>query len=249
MELNWTTFVLELFNFLVLVWLLKHFLYQPVKAVVVKRRATIEEQLNEARVLQEEAEALSEQYENRLVDWEREREAARQELHREIETERSHRHAGLIEELEAERNKRMVLAERQLQEQQRQNERQALEQGARFVSRLLEAVASDAVQDMLFEHLLQELQHLPPAQLDALRSVTNSGREVTVVVVSAYPLSETQQQQLREQIGSRVPHPLSYEFHEDRKLIAGLHLTVGPWVIHANLHDELKTFAAIAYEH
>ena len=34
-----------------------------------------------------------------------------------------------------------------------------------------------------------------------------------------------------------------------RALIAGLRVTVGPWVIQANLHDELKTFAAIAHEH
>jgi F-type H+-transporting ATPase subunit b len=69
-----------------------------------------------------------------------------------------------------------------------------------------------------------------------------------VEIKSAYPLSEIQQQQLREQIAARVPHHLQCEFHEDRKLVAGLRLTVGPWVMHANLHDELKTFAAIAYE-
>jgi F-type H+-transporting ATPase subunit b len=188
------------------------------------------------------------QYENRLADWEQEREEARQQLYREMENERERLHAGLEQEMEAERQKEAVLAERQLEEQQRQNEVQALEQGARFVARLLEAVASPEVQDRLFEHMLQELEQLPPAQRDALQSVADSSQPLLAEVVSAFPLSEAQQRQLREQIAARVPQRLQCEFHEDRKLIAGLRLTVGPWVMHANLHDELKTFAAIAYE-
>ena len=155
--------------------------------------------------------------------------------------------AAVQQEIAAEREKDAVLAQRQMQEQQRQIEVLALEQGARFVARLLEAVASPEVQARLFEHLLGELKQMPPAQRDALQAVVANGKPVTVV--SAYPLSETQQQQLKQQLESRVPHTLHFEFLEDRKLIAGLRLTVGPWVVHANLHDELKTFAAIAYEH
>lgn len=250
MELNWTTFVLEILNFLVLVWLLKHFLYKPVKGVIERRREGIEAQLQQAEEKQQQAESLREQYENRLGEWEQEREAARQQLQQEIEEQRRKQLEAVRREAEAEREKGEVLARRQLQEQQRKNEVQALEQGARFVSRLLEAIASPAVQEQLFLHLLEELQHLPPAQRDALQSVVKHDGDVTAQVLSAFPLEEAQQQQLRQALEARIPqHHLHYEFHEDRKLMAGLRITVGPWVVHANLHDELKTFAAIAYEH
>lgn len=248
MELNWTTFVLEIFNFLVLVWLLKHFLYRPVKGVIARRQEGIEQQLQQADEQQRQAEALREQYENRLVDWEGEREVARQQLQREIDEQRQQQMAALKREVEAEQERRRVLAERQLQEQQRQNEVQALELGARFVARLLEAVASPEVQARLLDHLLDELKHLPPAQREALHSVIDNEKSLTAQVLSAFPLSDGQQQSLRQRLDARVPHPLHYEFHTDRKLLAGLRITVGPWVMHANLHDELKTFAAIAYE-
>lgn len=248
MELNWTTFVLEILNFLVLVWLLKHFFYQPVKGVIAKRQQGIEAQLQQADAQQQQATALRGQYENRLADWEQEREAARQQLYREMEQERQRLQAGLEQQLEAARQKSAVLTERALQEQQRQNEVQALEQGARFVARLLEAVASPAVQDQLFDHLLQELEQLPAAQREVLQSLSDGSQPLAVEVLSAFPLSEAQQQQLRAQLAARVSHPLQCEFHEDHKLLAGLRLTVGPWVMHANLRDELKTFAAIAYE-
>lgn len=248
MELNWTTFVLEILNFLVLVWLLKHFFYKPVKGVIVRRQQGIEQQLQQADEKQRQAEALREQYENRLADWEGEREEARQKLQREINEERQKRLAALEQEIAAQREKEAVLAKRQQLEQQHQSEVRALELGARFVTRLLESVASPEVEAKLFEHLLDELKHLPPAQREALQSVVESSKPVTVQVWSAFPLSDTQQQQLKQRIESRVPQRPRYEFHVDRKLLAGLRVIVGPWVLHANLHDELKTFAAIAHE-
>lgn len=248
MELNWTTFVLEILNFLVLVWLLKHFFYQPVKGMIARRQQAIEAQLKQADEQRQQAESLREQYENRLDDWEQERESARQQLAREVEEERQRLQAGLQQQIDEERQKAAVLAERSLLEQQHQLEVQALEQGARFVSRLLEEVASPEVQERLFEHLLQQLKHLPASQREALRSAAGENHAVAVTVLSAYPLSEAQHNQLREQIGAHVPNHLQCEFREDRKLIAGLRITVGPWVMHANLHDELKAFAAIAHD-
>ena len=34
MNIDWTSFSLEIINFLVLVWLLKHFLYKPVMDII-----------------------------------------------------------------------------------------------------------------------------------------------------------------------------------------------------------------------
>ena len=41
MELSGSTFVLEIINFLILVWILKRFLYKPVLGVIAKRRKSM----------------------------------------------------------------------------------------------------------------------------------------------------------------------------------------------------------------
>jgi len=58
LELNWTTFALEAVNFLVLVWILKRFLYKPVLGVIARRRAAIDRALEEAQTRHAEAQAL-----------------------------------------------------------------------------------------------------------------------------------------------------------------------------------------------
>lgn len=247
MELNWGTFVLEILNFLVLVWLLKHFFYQPVQAVVTRRREGIAAQLQEAEEGRQQAEGLRQQYENRLADWEAEREAARQTLLQELEAERARLRQELQQGLEAEREKAGVLAEREQGLRQREAEAQALTQGARFVSRLLERLASPEVEAQLGELLLGELRALPATAREALQAV-QSGNSLEVVVASVYPLAPAQRQRLEQQLQQLVPPGLHFAYQQNPALIAGLHITVGPWVMHANLRDELKTFAAIAYE-
>lgn len=248
MELNWTTFVLEIVNFLVLVWLLKRFFYKPVKDIIRQRQQDIEKQLQMAGNTQQEAEELREQYENRLIDWEDERRSARTQLQHEIEQERQQLMAGLQQELDAERMKNKVLMARQAEEQQRQSENKALEIGVRFSAKLLSSVASEEMQERLIEFLMAELQQLPVDHKDALLAMAESGRDITGQVVSAYPLDEQEQQILQNYLDSLLAYSLIYEYATDRTLMAGLRITVGPWVIHANLYDELKTFASIVHE-
>ena len=95
MELSWSTFVLEIINFLVLVWILKRFLYKPVLEVIARRRAGIEKTRVDAEALQADAEVLQKQYESRLADWNEERQQARDTLAHELEAERARKESEM----------------------------------------------------------------------------------------------------------------------------------------------------------
>ena len=45
MQLDWSTFILEILNFLILVWILKRFLYKPILTMIAERKAAIEQTL------------------------------------------------------------------------------------------------------------------------------------------------------------------------------------------------------------
>ena len=80
MELSWATFFLEIINFLVLVWILKRFLYKPVLEAIGHRKAVIDKTLADADAKEAGAQALVEQYQNRLAEWENEKEKLRAEV-------------------------------------------------------------------------------------------------------------------------------------------------------------------------
>lgn len=88
MGFTWSTFILEIINFLVLVWVLKRILFLPIKRAILQRRKSIQEDLDKAKGLREEAIKLQAKYENRLNDWEIEKQEKMTLFKQEIEKER-----------------------------------------------------------------------------------------------------------------------------------------------------------------
>lgn len=247
MELNWSTFLLEIINFLILVWILKRFFYKPLLSVIARRRGSIEKSLNDARNLHKDAEALRARYENRLAEWEKERQAAHTSLDKEIELERARRMETLQATLDAEREKARVIEQRRLEASRLRNEETALTQGAQFSARLLSAAAGPELEHRLLDLLLKELSSLPPERLSALRTTAGKTAD-SILVASAYPLNDDMRASLESALGTvlQVTPPVHYELNKD--LLAGLRVTVGSWILGANLQDELKSFSHLAHE-
>lgn len=240
MELDWTTFILEIVNFLVLVWILKHFLYRPVLGVIARRRAQIEKSLNEARDTQEQALALKEQFEGRLAGWETEKEAAHARLMEEIAAERQRLMVAVAKAMDEERAKRKAIEERQQQDWLRSAAEQGVAQGQEFAARLLERLAGPELEAGLFGLLLQELDRLPAQQRKELAVAGSPGEKIRIL--SAYPLAAAQRDELTAALKDLLGRELPTEFGEQPELVAGFLVTVGPWVMHANLRDELRFF-------
>jgi len=64
-EIN-ATLLWQVFNFFVLMWLLKRYLYGPVKEILDKREQTIKNEIQEAEEKHEEAMELKEEYKSEL---------------------------------------------------------------------------------------------------------------------------------------------------------------------------------------
>ncbi|MEZ5540460.1 MAG: F0F1 ATP synthase subunit delta [Pseudomonadota bacterium] len=246
MELNWSTFVLEILNFLILVWILKHFLYQPVLGVIARRRAGIEQSVQAAKTLQAEAENLKARYEGRLAEWDRERAQAREQLAGELEQERATRQAQLATALDQEREKARVGESRRLDDIRRRYTEAALAQGARFAARLLEHAAGAETEAHLAELLLDELGRLPPERLAALRN-SHATAPAAALVRSAFPLPDKQRQRLQQVLTDICGKDTGVEYVQDPALVAGLHITIGAWVLAVNIRDELSGFAELSH--
>jgi F-type H+-transporting ATPase subunit b len=247
LELNWSTFVLEIINFLILVWILKRFFYQPVLEVIARRRAGIEKTRADAQQLQDEAQALRSQYENRLAEWDRERRAAREQLAKEVEAERTKRLQALSSELAQERERSAIVEQRRLDNLERQLEQTALTQGAQFAARLMTLAAAPPLQEKLIDLLLQQLETLPASQLEDLRRDAGAAPD-GIRVTSAFTLDTAMRQKLEQALGASLGTQAPFQFQEDPELLAGVRITVGAWVLHANVKNELAGFARLTHD-
>lgn len=246
MELNWSTFVLEIINFLVLVWILKRFLYQPVLGVIARRRQAIEKQLADAHQLRDQAEDSKLRYENRLADWNQERQQALDKLHVELEQKRQEGLSRLKTELAEEMEKNRIAETRQQKQIMREMQQQALNQGAQFASRLLGECAGPELEQRLFDILMDDLRALSEEQSKALAGEWGESPE-QVVVCSAYALPDEQKLALQQSLKSVLGQPVPVQYERDRNLLAGLRITIGAWVLNLNVRDELQGFTEFSH--
>jgi F-type H+-transporting ATPase subunit b len=241
MTLDWSTFLLEILNFLVLVWLLKRFLYRPVLEVIEQRKTRVEKALQDAQAAQAQAQALREQHESRLADWQKQQEHARAQLHTEIEAERQTQMEALRASLQDERERRKLLQTRQEAALASQVQSQALLQAGAFAGRLLARVAGPEAEARLAAMLIEALARLPEARVAEVRRAV-AEQPGPVRVTSAYPLPEETRAALAAALERLLTQRPQLEFGEDEKLVAGLRVAIGPWVLRASVQDELELF-------
>ena len=88
MQIDWFTIVAQLVNFLILVGLLKRFLYRPVVDAMDRREHRIAEQLREAEASKQEADARAREFQQKSADLERRRADMLQQARSDAEAER-----------------------------------------------------------------------------------------------------------------------------------------------------------------
>lgn len=242
MQIDTTTFILQLVNFAVLVWLLQRFLYRPVLAAIDRRRAAVEQTLSEARELRTQAERLRERYDAQLADWERERVRARAALESELAGLRAKGLADVARGVERERDRHAALAAKREADWKRETEQQALDQAAAFAARLLERVADGALDARLAAVLAEDLESWPAERIAPLEeAVRAAGGRVSVQ--SAHPLDAAAKARLAAALAARLGGACTPEYAVDAKLLGGVSVGIGPWVLQASLLDELRVLA------
>ena len=245
MQIDWTTLVLEIINFLALVWILKRFLYKPVMEAIAARQRRVEGKLAEARVIEDSARELERQYQRRLADWDMEKAKARAALDTELLQERNRQMQALDKALLEERERVAAVTAHKQQEAQRELEVEALAHAQRFAAALMARLADPVVEARFVDLLFEDWANLPDTQVESLRRAVLVDK-AKATVTTAFPLLPEQRREIESALQSRLEADLVVAFDEDPNLLAGVRLSLGPWQLNMNFADELASFKAAA---
>ncbi|MDJ0390510.1 hypothetical protein QMO56_20570 [Roseomonas sp. E05] len=216
MRIDWWTLGLQTVNVLVLIWLLQHFLFKPVKAVIEARRVAAGRVLEEAEADRARAQAEAATLEARRRDFAAEGEKILAEARAAATAERD----ALLAEARQEAA-RLEAEARATLGREREAMRQALEAQAgelavTIARRLLALLPPAQVTAALLEALVQETTRLPP---EARRDLAAAPEPV--VVATATPLSPAEQEAWRARLRQAVGGGADFAFRHEPALIAG----------------------------
>lgn len=243
MQFDWTTFILEILNFLVLVWILQRFLYRPVLARLDARQQRVKDEIARAEQLRSDADALRQQYESQLADWKLLQESSRRQLEEELIQMRNAAQEKLKQTLADEEAKLRIRNQTLIATREAALIKEAAGAAYAQAAAMLQRLATPQLTQRLVDMLLEDLQQLPNTELSALQKAAGILiADSKVEVVSAHPLDSHEREKLTLSLSAAADKSLLLIFKEDPGLIAGLRAVVGECQLHANLADELAFF-------
>lgn len=215
------TLVFQIVNFVVLMALLRRFLFKPVLAMVKKRQQEIERAAAESARLQKEAVELRASAEKALAAAADAQGRALAEARAQGERERAATLADTRREADAllEAGKRQLAAERDKTTDTVMKE--AVDLGVRLSRRLLTQVAAGPILESFLARLCETLEQLPDERKRALRADLD-GQDL--VVATAPRLDEDAAKRWLAEIDTRLGTGARLRAIADESLLAGAEL-------------------------
>jgi F-type H+-transporting ATPase subunit b len=248
MLIDWFTLVAQLVNFLILVWLLKRFLYQPVLKALDEREKKIAAELQSAAAVQEEAD-------RKLSEWKRKNE--------EFEKERTGMMLASVKE--AAEKKRSLLDDARkeydalrlrLHESVR-NEQKNMQ--GEFISRIssevfslaqqvLQELAGETLEERVVTVFCEQMRNTARNEIAEMATFVHDS-SAAALIRTAFPLSPEQRERLKEAIKVLFRHDVALTFETADNLFSGIELIVNDhtisWNIRAYLDSLEKTVGTL----
>jgi F-type H+-transporting ATPase subunit b len=241
MGLDLTTFVLEIINFLVLLWLLAHFLYRPVQAAIAQRQEQAEKARKELQAQRASLDAEKKEVDEARARIDDEHEAAGQRLNAEITAERARRLDALSAELEDERAKAQARAAAQQSQDSRRQDAQAAQRAQDFLRHYLQRLAGPELEGAVIALFLSDVAALDQDARDRLKDTLAS---TSVEVATAFAPSDAQRKQIEEALEGLLGHAVPTRWKIDSALVAGISLRLDGHLLEASLARSLDAFGA-----
>ena len=188
MLIDWFTVGAQVVNFLILVWLMKRFLYRPILNAVEKRRKEIAQALAEAETDKERARAERDEFRRRKEDFERERNGLMEEA-RTLAAEERRR---LMEEArtaaEGERTRQLDARQKARERLGEEIARRTREEVFAIAGRALEDLSGNDLEQRIGEVFSERLKNLDQETREQLAAAMRASSGP--VVRSAFELPE-----------------------------------------------------------
>lgn len=249
MTFSWTTFALQAVNFLILVWLLKRFLFKPVANLVTQRKASISRAQSEAERAQRAADQARKDLEAQRAELDQQRQALIDQTRAQLADER----AAMIEAARGEVEKLKAAARQQLDEERHSAGRElfahTVQTAVELASQLLRQVAQAPLDQPFLEQALERLDRLAANErADLLGQLARDGGQ-QLVVTTAHPLDADSQAKWRAALSGRLGEAVRIVFTADQELIAGVRLGFPHATLRFSWRDNLTHAQSELIEH
>jgi F-type H+-transporting ATPase subunit b len=240
MLIDWFTVGAQALNFLILVWLMKRFLYQPILRAIDAREKRIAAELADADAAKAEAQGKRDEFQRRIEEFDRQRAALLGRATDEVKAER-HR---LLEEArqaaDALSARRLETLRSDARELNQAIGRRTQQEVFAIARKALTDLASTSLEERLGEEFTRRLRDLDgPAKARLAEAVGSAS--APVLVRSAFELPAEQRADIQDALNETFAADVHIRFETAPDLICGIELSTNGQKLAWSIADYLTS--------
>ena len=240
MAIDWITVGAQIANFLVLVYLLKRFLYGPIVRAMERREQRIASRLEDAHSQAAAAAREKELYEVKQQELEANRDALIEEARAEAREERARQLSVLRDDIASKRDEWQQALQREQEMMSKDALRSLNERVHATLERTLKDLADADLEREVLKKFMKRLNELPREKLRWLLGESGNA-EQPIVLTTAFNLTPAERTQLTRQLRETLSQDIEVRFEQRAELVCGAALEVSgrrfAWNIDSYLED------------
>ena len=240
MLIDWFTVGAQLLNFVILVWLMKRFLYQPVLDAIATREQKIAKELADAAEIKTRADQQQEEFQKKNQDFDAEREALLQQVKDSANAERERLQAEARKALDVANAKRAKAQVAELQQLHVDITRDTQQQVFAIARRVLGELADVSLEQRACEVFIQQLLALDGPALATLGAALMAATDARPAMVrSAFALPEPQTAAIQATLEASFGQPIALQFEIKPELVSGIEISANGQKLAWSISDYL----------
>jgi len=238
-NVNWSTLLLQIFNFVVMAVILTRFFFKPVMRILDERSKKVTSALDQAEQREKEATEMYAEYQKKLAEMQEQMRALRQQAENELEETRRR----VLEETRDELRHMRDRTEKEIEDARQQAIYQhRLELGrltTTLAARMMREAGGEAFQRTVLDEFLARLSTMSAeVYQDALRAT--EAETLYVDITSAVELNGDGSSRIEERVRQMADRPVEISYQVDPALVAGVTVRFGDLLIDGSIAGQLQ---------
>ncbi|WP_291010702.1 F0F1 ATP synthase subunit B [Hydrogenophaga sp.] len=226
MLIDWFTVGAQLLNFIILVWLMKRFLYQPVLDAIAAREQKIAAQLADAAATKAEAHERQEEFEKKNQAFDEQRADLLRKAKEEAKAERDRLQLAASEQADAASAQRAKALLADAQHLHGEITRQTQQQVFDISRRVLGDLAGVDLEQRACEVFIERLQAVEGPDLATLGAALRGVSDAEPALLrSAFELAQPQREAIHTALEACFGQPVPLKFEATPELVSGIELS------------------------
>jgi F-type H+-transporting ATPase subunit b len=242
MLINWFTVAAQVINFLVLMWLLKRFLYAPVLRAIDARETGIAARLAEAETKQKEAQAERDDFHQKTEAFDQQRDALLQKATQDAAAEKDRLVAAARKDADALHSQWQDALQNEQHSLGEEITRRTQKGVFEIARKILAELATADLEGSMSSVFITRLHDLSGAEHDQLAASLKASSR-TAVVRSAFDLPPAKRKAIQTAVSDLLAAPAHLHFVTAPELVSGIELTTDGQKVAWNISDLLGTLA------